>query len=98
MKDVATVFNDGNYFSPEKGLELAEKSAEEATLILAFAENIRECIRKLPDGLTQQQRKQIFVRALEAVAIENLFFRESELISMETALMPRILNYGISSS
>ena len=83
---------DGYYVSPEKGLELAEREAEDATLILAFAENVRECIRKLPEGLTQRQRKKIFVTALEAVSIENMFFSESELIKMSTSLSSYMMN------
>lgn len=70
MKDVNRMFA---LRLPEVMLEENEMHADENTIVLAIVENLRTCLKGLPDELTQDQKRIAFERAVKLFKAENCF-------------------------
>ena len=57
----------------ETKLDRLENEVEENTIVLAIVENLRDCLKGLPEDLTQEQKKIAFERAVDLFRIENCF-------------------------
>lgn len=76
MKDVNRMFA---LRLPEAMLEENEMHADENTIVLAIVENLRACLKGLPEELTHEQKKMAFNRAIECFKTENCFGNSSSL-------------------
>lgn len=70
MKDVNRMFA---LRVPEWMVEDEETKAEENAIVLAIVENLRTCLKGLPDELTQDQKRIAFERAVKLFKTENCF-------------------------
>ena len=70
MKDVNRMFA---LRLPEAMLEENEMHADENTIVLAIVENLRACLKGLPDELTQNQKRIAFERAVKLFKVESCF-------------------------
>lgn len=70
MKDVNSLFASR---IPEWTVEDDENKAEENAIVLAIVENLRTCLKGLPDELTQNQKRIAFERAVILFKAENCF-------------------------
>lgn len=70
MKDVNRMFA---LRVPEWMVEDEEIKAEENAIVLAIVENLRACLKGLPEELTHEQKKMAFNRAIECFKAENCF-------------------------
>lgn len=70
MKDVNRMFA---LCTPEWMIEDGETKAEENAIVLAIIENLRTCLKGLPNELTQNQKRIAFERAVKLFKAENCF-------------------------
>lgn len=70
MKDVNRMFA---LRVPEWMVGDEETKAEENAIVLAIVENLRTCLKGLPDELTQDQKRIAFERAVKLFKSENCF-------------------------
>ncbi len=70
MKDVNRMFA---LCTPEWMVEDGETKAEENAIVLAIIENLRTCLKGLPNELTQNQKRIAFERAVKLFKAENCF-------------------------
>ena len=82
MKDVNRLFASR---MPEWMVEDEEIKTEENAIVLAIVENLRTCLKGLPDELTQNQKRIAFERAVILFKAENCFN------------MPNATDYGFGS-
>lgn len=70
MKDANHMFSPR---IPEWTVEDDENKAEENAIVLAIVENLRTCLKGLPNELTQNQKRIAFERAVILFKAENCF-------------------------
>ena len=70
MKDVNRMFA---LCTPEWMVEDGETKAEENAIVLAIVENLRTCLKGLPNELTQNQKRIAFERAVKLFKAESCF-------------------------
>lgn len=57
----------------ETKLDRLENEVEENTIVLAIVENLRTCLKGLPNELTQNQKRIAFEMAVKLFKAENCF-------------------------